>query len=108
MIYTTSESDYDNFDTYQETHPTATFSKRFFFNDFYYHNQYGDLKPRPKEERTLPDDFFVENINIQAIVGKNGSGKSSLMDLMGKLTWALDKRRHTPFWKKAAKVLHIV
>lgn len=77
-----SESDYDNFDTYQETHPTATFSKRFFFNDFYYHNQYGDLKPRPKEERTLPDDFFGENINIQAIVGKNGSGKSSLMDLI--------------------------
>lgn len=77
-----SESDYDNFDTYQETHPTATFSKRFFFNDFYYHEQYGDLKDRPKEERTIPDDFFGKNINIQAIVGKNGSGKSSLMDLM--------------------------
>ncbi len=28
------------------------------------------------------NDFFGRNINVQAIVGKNGSGKSSLMDLM--------------------------
>lgn len=77
-----SKSDYDNFDAYKKKHPAAIFSKRFFFNDFYYHEQYGDLEPRPKEERALPDDFFGKNINIQAIVGKNGSGKSSLMDLM--------------------------
>lgn len=77
-----SKGDYDNFDAYKKEHPTTTFSKRFFFNDFYYHEQYGDLKDRPKEERTIPDDFFGKNINIQAIVGKNGSGKSSLMDLM--------------------------
>lgn len=77
-----SKGDYDNFDAYKKELPTTTFSKRFFFNDFYYHEQYGDLKDRPKEERTIPDDFFGKNINIQAIVGKNGSGKSSLMDLM--------------------------
>lgn len=31
-------------------------------------------------------DFFGQNISIQAIVGKNGSGKSSLMDLIIRLT----------------------
>jgi len=77
-----SENDYDNFDAYKKEHTEATFSKRFFFNDFYYHEQYGDLEERPKEECALPDDFFGKNINIQAIVGKNGCGKSTLMDLM--------------------------
>lgn len=77
-----SEKDYNSFDSYKKDHSNATFCKRFFFNDFYYHKQYGDLRPRPKEERILPSDFFGQNINIQAIVGKNGSGKSSLMDLM--------------------------
>ena len=77
-----SENDYNNFYAYKKEHTEATFSKRFFFNDFYYHEQYGNLKARPKEERLLPGNFFGKNINIQAIVGKNGSGKSSLMDLM--------------------------
>ena len=30
----------------------------------------------------LPHDFFSEKINLHAIVGKNGSGKSSLIDLI--------------------------
>lgn len=77
-----SDKDYNEFNEYKKTHTDASFSKRFFFNDFYYHDKYGDLKVRPKEERVLPKDFFGKNINIQAIVGKNGSGKSSLMDLM--------------------------
>jgi predicted ATP-binding protein involved in virulence len=77
-----SENDYKDFDAYKKEHSDAIFSKRFFFNDFYYHEQYVNLNIRPKEEKAIPDNFFGSNINIQAIVGKNGSGKSSLMDLM--------------------------
>ncbi len=58
----------------------AGFKKRFFFNDFYKKEQYGDLEINPN--RALPENFFGNNINVQAIVGKNGSGKSTLMDLM--------------------------
>ncbi|MCQ2966829.1 MAG: hypothetical protein MJ250_08880, partial [Alphaproteobacteria bacterium] len=54
-------------------------NKRFLFNDFY-KEENGCLVPNT--HRFLPDNFFGENINIQAIVGKNGSGKSTLMDLM--------------------------
>lgn len=31
---------------------------------------------------SVPNDFYGENINISAIVGKNGSGKSSLVELL--------------------------
>jgi predicted ATP-binding protein involved in virulence len=34
-----------------------------------------------KFNKQLPDDFFGENINVSAIVGENGSGKSSLLEL---------------------------
>jgi len=34
-----------------------------------------------KEVNKLPNDFFTTKINISAIVGKNGSGKSSIIDL---------------------------
>ena len=33
----------------------------------------------------VPDDFFGPNISVHAIVGENGSGKSSLLDLMYRL-----------------------
>ena len=36
---------------------------------------------RIKEVNKLPNDFFTTKINISAIVGKNGSGKSSIIDL---------------------------
>lgn len=68
-----SDKDYKEFDRDNPNH--EPFRKQFFFNDFYKKEQRGDLE-------ILPDNFFGDNINIQAIVGKNGSGKSTLMDLM--------------------------
>ena len=73
-----SDKDYDDFE--KDNTRREPFRKRFFFNDFYKKEQYGDLEKNP--DRALPENFFGKNINIQAIVGKNGSGKSSLMDLM--------------------------
>lgn len=69
-----SEEDYEGLED------DSPFQKRFFFNDFYKHNQEGELE---KSTHSFNSDlFFGENINIQAIVGKNGSGKSTLMDLV--------------------------
>lgn len=64
----------------KDTGSVKEFHKRFFFNDYYKHAQYGTLEKNTN--RILPENFFGKNINIQAIVGKNGSGKSTLMDLM--------------------------
>ena len=55
-------------------------NKRYLFNDYYKFKADGSLEKNPN--RALPENFFGKNINVQAIVGKNGSGKSSLMDLM--------------------------
>ncbi len=64
--------------------PGFKFPKRFFFNDYYKRepDERGNLIPNEREERFDSDLFFGENINIQAIVGMNGCGKSSLLDLM--------------------------
>ena len=75
-----SEKDYDDFDEHK-INPDEPFKKRFFFNDYYEHNQHGELG-KAREDRLNSDDFFEDKINIQAIVGKNGSGKSTLMDLL--------------------------
>ena len=72
-----SEKDYKKFEE-EKVRKDETFRKRFFFNDFYTHDQHGGLK----KNFLNSDVFFGAGLNIQAIVGKNGSGKSSLMDLI--------------------------
>ncbi len=56
-------------------------SKRYFFNDFYIHDQNSD-RLQVNQNRFCIKDFFGPHINVQAIVGENGSGKSSTMELM--------------------------
>lgn len=67
-----------------------------FYNDYKFYNgddRIDDLKykidtnsiknvERIEFEETLPKDFFGKNINVSAIVGKNGSGKSALIELL--------------------------
>lgn len=56
-------------------------SKRYFFNDFYEHNQKVERLLK-KDRRIIDENFFGPNINVQAVVGENGSGKSTLMELI--------------------------
>lgn len=51
----------------------------YFFNEWC---QLKDGKLQIVEDRKPENNFFGSNINIQAIVGKNGSGKSSVLELM--------------------------
>lgn len=51
----------------------------------------------------LPKDFFCENINVHALVGKNGSGKSSLLDLIYRIInnvgFAIMRSRKVPHYQ---------
>lgn len=52
-----------------------------FYNDFRFEeNKEGEVIEIIKES-TVPDNLFGENISVSAIVGKNGSGKSALIEL---------------------------
>lgn len=60
-----------------------------FYNDYVFHYEDNDLTKNviniEKLEQTVPENFYNQGetkINISAIVGKNGSGKSSLVDLL--------------------------
>ena len=80
-IYKNLVSDNDYKDSNGILNNQIAAKKRFFFNDYYKHNQNEILEKNTKSYLD-PEFFYGKNINIQAIVGKNGSGKSSLMDLM--------------------------
>ena len=52
----------------------------------------------PNKDYPLNSDFFGKNINISAIVGKNGSGKSSLLEFMFRMInnftfWLIKKQQ---------------
>lgn len=52
---------------------------------YYWFNQWCEVKGgevKLKEDRGIAPKFFGSNISIQAIVGKNGSGKSSILELI--------------------------
>lgn len=52
----------------------------YFFNDRLCQTQDGEIALNPKCQ--VPHDFYGPNINIQAVVGQNGSGKSSILELL--------------------------
>lgn len=54
----------------------------YFFNNWYRLGENGIVR---NENSSFERDFFGSNISIQAIVGKNGSGKSSILDLLYRL-----------------------
>ncbi|MGV0830245.1 hypothetical protein ACTS9D_07040 [Empedobacter brevis] len=43
------------------------------------------------KNKQIPDNFYSNNINISAIVGKNGSGKSGLLELIYAFNYNLSK-----------------
>jgi AAA15 family ATPase/GTPase len=51
----------------------------YFFNDRLCQTQDGGVKLNNSQ---VPHDFYGTNINIQAVVGQNGSGKSSILELL--------------------------
>jgi AAA15 family ATPase/GTPase len=75
----------------------------------YFFNEWCELKDEKvslKEIRQPEENFFASNISIQAIVGKNGSGKSSILELMyrmiNNLTFHLVKKQR----RRAAEVIY--
>lgn len=52
----------------------------YYFNDCITISSSSDSEEIIVNEKRLPEGWFADNISVQAIVGKNGSGKSSLLD----------------------------
>lgn len=70
----------DDYSKFEQDHPRKPFYKRFMFNKYFRFTPNDVLEKNP--DCHFPSNFFGDNINVQAIVGENGAGKSSLMDLM--------------------------
>jgi len=66
----------------EEFHKVLNRNEYYFFNNWY---ELKDGKVVPRENAGFERNFFGENISIQAIVGKNGSGKSSILDMLYRL-----------------------
>ena len=67
---------------YRKKEPNEKINKRFFFNDYYNYKKKGELERIASKEKLNSEFYFGKNINVQVVAGKNGSGKSSLMELM--------------------------
>lgn len=52
----------------------------YYFNDCITISSSSDSEEIIVNEKRLPEGWFADNISVQAVVGKNGSGKSSLLD----------------------------
>jgi predicted ATP-binding protein involved in virulence len=50
-----------------------------------------DIKEKEKAEKPYLQDFFGKNINVTAIIGENGSGKSSLLEQLMLLFFSSSK-----------------
>lgn len=53
-----------------------------FYNDYYFEkDERGNEVVNIKDNSFIPNNLFGDNISVSAIVGKNGSGKSALIEL---------------------------
>ena len=59
----------------------------YFCNDYHIAEDESYIERRSKNIQPLKDDFFLEHprVNIEAIVGINGDGKSTIVELMMRL-----------------------